>query len=72
MTALLWSKFGDAKTPQALDKKLIRHANELKTLLAEESEALEELTSLKVLKQHLAEREREMEDDMSFMAQMFK
>ncbi|AKG69743.1 TPA: hypothetical protein ACSTLY_000468 [Serratia fonticola] len=73
MTALLWSKFGDAKTPQALDKKLIRHANELKALLAEESEALEELTSLKVLKQHLAEREQEMEEDeMSFMAQMFK
>lgn len=72
MTALLWSKFGDAKTPQALNKKLIRHANELKALLAEESEALEELTSLKVLKQHLAEREQEMEDEMSFMAQMFK
>ncbi|MGL5388078.1 MAG: hypothetical protein ACRC2A_11955 [Enterobacterales bacterium] len=72
VTAVLWDKFGDAKTPQALDKKLNRHANDLKELLAEENEMLEELTSLKALKHHLNEREQEMEDELGFMADLFK
>jgi hypothetical protein len=41
-------------------------------LLAEENEMLEELTSLKVLKHYLAEREQEMEDELGFMADLFK
>lgn len=71
-TAVLWAKFGDAKTPQALDKRLNRHANELKELLAEESEMLEDLTSLKVLKRHLAEHAEEMADELDFMDSLFR
>lgn len=65
--AVLWDKFGDAKTPQALDKKLIRYANEINVLLEEESEELAELSSTKTLALYLEKREREIQKNKQFM-----
>lgn len=71
-TLALWNKFGDAKTPQALEKKLNRHTNEMKELLAEENKILEEMTNLKVVKHYLAKHAKEMESELDFLSGMFK
>ncbi|MBI3311192.1 MAG: hypothetical protein HYZ77_08055, partial [Serratia liquefaciens] len=72
LTSLIWSKFGKNSPQQSLDKKLAHHAKELQNSIEEERLTLVQLTSLKVLKQYLAERAEEDDYDMEFLTKLFQ
>ncbi|MFZ1874249.1 MAG: hypothetical protein WAU54_15950 [Chania sp.] len=58
LEGLVWAKFG-AKTQSAIEKKLMQHEEMLRGFIAEDEQQTRELTSLKVLKQHLTVRNQE-------------
>lgn len=73
LTVLVWTKFGTGSTAaQSVEKKLARHAKELQNSIKEEKQILTELTSLKVLKQHLAARAEENSYDFDFLSRVLK
>ncbi|CAI1627226.1 Uncharacterised protein [Serratia quinivorans] len=73
LTVLVWTKFGaGSAAAQSVEKKLARHTKELQNSIKEERLILTELTSLKVLKQHLAERAEENNYDFDFLSKVLK
>lgn len=72
VTSIVWAKFGN-ESQKVIDKNFAQHIKHLKQVIKDETLAVEEIKSLKVLKHYLAERyEESMAEQQFFFKEMMK